>query len=386
MREARTILVVDDDARDVKFLADLLEVKGYEVLRATSGLGALELVETQHPDLVLLDVLMPEMDGYEVCRRIRDNEETAILPVVMVTALDPSDERVKGIEAGADDFLAKPINQPELMARVRSLLRIKELFETVKSQAAELEEWNRTLEEKVQQQVSQIQRLARFRHFLSPQVAQLIEGSGDDSCLQSHRREIAILFCDLRDFTAFSETADPEEVMRILTEYHEAMGALVFEFDGTIDHRAGDGMMIFFNDPLPCNQPAGRAVRMAIAMRKRMGELIAQWKRQGHDLGFGVGISMGYATIGLMGFEGRFDYAATGSAVNLASRLCDHAKHGQILVSQRVHSELEGVVDTELVDNLQIRGFHRPVATFNVLCLRDLVLSGASEKGVSDAS
>jgi adenylate cyclase len=231
---AARILVVDDTPRNVKLLADLLAVKGYEVLTAASGAEALEQVTRARPDLVLLDVVMPGMTGYEVCRRIRADPAGRILPVVMVTALDPAEERIKGIEAGADDFLTKPINQPELLARVRSLLRIKSLY-------VELEESNRTLEQRVAEQVEQLERLSRLKRFFSPQLAELILSGGAEDPLKSHRREITVVFLDLRGFTAFAETAEPEEVMGVLRDYHAQMGRIIMAHDGTLERFAGDG-------------------------------------------------------------------------------------------------------------------------------------------------
>jgi class 3 adenylate cyclase len=364
------ILVVDDTPKNVKLLADLLTGKGYAVVTAASGPEALAQVEAERPDLVLLDVVMPEMSGYEVCRKIRENPATGILPVVMVTALDPAQERVKGLEAGADDFLTKPINQPELLARVRSLLRIKEFHDTVQAQAAQLAEWNRTLEQRVAGQVTELERVGRLKRFVAPQVAEVIVSRGDEKLLESHRREITVVFCDLRGFTAFAETAEPEEVMGVLREYHGAMGPLIFQFEGTLERFAGDGLMVFFNDPLPCPDPAGRAVRMAVAMRARVGELAGVWRKRGHTLGFGVGIALGYATLGKIGFEGRFDYGAIGTVTNLAARLCSEAQAGQILISQRVYTAVEELLEAAPVGEFTLKGLHRPVAVYNVLRLK----------------
>src|SRR6266478_7755754 len=318
------ILVVDDVAVNVKLLADLLGVKGYAVVTAASGAEALEKIDKEQPALVLLDVMMPGMSGYDVCRRIRQNAATSMLPVVMVTALDPAQERVKGIEAGADDFLAKPINQPELLARVKSLLRIKLLHD-------ELAEWNRTLEQRVEQQLAQLNRLERLKRFFSPQLAELIVSGDTDDPLKSHRREVTVVFLDLRGFTAFAETSEPEEVMNVLREYHAAMGKLILEWEGTLERFTGDGMMIFFNDPVQVPNPAERAVRMAAAMRERVAERAVGWKKNGFELYFGIGIAFVYATLGAIGFEGRVDYGAIGTVTNLAARLCSEAKPGQVL-------------------------------------------------------
>jgi class 3 adenylate cyclase/CheY-like chemotaxis protein len=365
------ILVVDDTPQNVKLLADLLTVKGYAVVTAASGPEALQKVETERPDLVLLDVVMPEMSGYEVCARIRENPATGILPVVMVTALDPSQERIKGLEAGADDFLTKPINQPELLARVRSLLRIKELYDTVQAQAAQLAEWNKTLEQRVQEQVAQLERLGRLKRFFSPQLAELIVAGGAEDPLKSHRREVTVVFLDLRGFTAFAETSEPEEVMGVLREYHAEMGRLILDHEGTLERFTGDGMMIFFNDPVPVPNPAERAIRMALAMRDRVAELLVKWRKRGYDLNFGVGIAQGYATIGAIGFEGRWDYGAIGTVTNLAARLCGEAKPGQILVSQRLLGTVEELVDVEPAGELSLKGFHKPVPAFNVMGLKE---------------
>jgi class 3 adenylate cyclase/CheY-like chemotaxis protein len=356
------ILIVDDTAMNLKLLEGILTGHGYAVSTAPSGPVALERVRDEHPDLVLLDVVMPEMSGYEVCRRLRAEEATRLLPVIMVTALDPLQERVKGIDAGADDFLTKPINQPELVARVRSLLRIKALHD-------ELGELNRTLEQRVRDQISQLDRLGRLRRFFSPQLAELILAGDTDDPLKSHRREVTVVFIDLRGFTAFAETAEPEEVMTVLREYHAEMGQLILAAEGTLERFTGDGMMIFFNDPVPVPDPAARAVRMATGMRDRVGSLTDAWRKRGFDLDFGVGIAQGYATIGAIGFEGRWDYGAIGTVTNLASRLCGEAKPGQILISQRVAGGVEGVAAVEAIGELTLKGFQRPVKAFNVVRL-----------------
>jgi adenylate cyclase len=364
------ILVVDDTPKNVKLLADVLTVKGYSVVTAASGREALTRLESNEPDLVLLDVVMPEMSGYEVCRKIRENLATGILPVIMVTALDPSEERIKGLEAGADDFLTKPINQAELLARVRSLLRIKELYDKVQTQAAELSEWNKSLEHRVHEQVEQLERLERLKRFFSPQLAELIVAGGADDPLKTHRREVTVVFLDLRGFTAFAETAEPEEVMGVLREYHAEMGKLILAHEGTLERFTGDGMMIFFNDPVPVPNPAERAIGMALAMRAKVAELITQWRKLGHELDFGVGIAQGYATIGAIGFEGRWDYGAIGTVTNLAARLCAEARPGQILVSQRLVGTVDELIDVESVGELTLKGFHRPVTAYNILRMK----------------
>jgi class 3 adenylate cyclase len=363
------ILVVDDQPESIRLLHAVLSPRGYSVDSVSSGAEALErLAAEPAPDLVLLDVVMPEIDGYEVCRRIRATPATELLPIVMLTA-SSGEERLRALEAGADDFLMKPFDQAELLARARSLIRIKHYHDTIRQQATELAEWNRELEDRVEEQVAQIDRMGRLKRFLSPQVADLIVSSGDDSFLESHRREITVVFCDLRGFTAFAETAEPEVTMTVLREYHTALGDLVFRFEGTLERFTGDGLMVFFNDPMPCPDASIRSVRMAVAMRDRVADLAEEWHRSGHELGFSVGIAQGYATLGRVGFEGRFDYAAIGTVTNLAARLCDAAEAGTILVSQRVHAAVDDLVVSNQVSELPLKGFSRPVTAYEIVAL-----------------
>jgi adenylate cyclase len=371
MERTSTILVVDDTLQNIKVLDAILSPRGYTVVTARSGAEALQTVRDTAPDLVLLDILMPGMSGYEVAQRLRGDPSTRFLPIVMVTALGAQEEKVKAIEAGADDFLTKPVNQLELLARVKSLLRIKAYHDTIQSQAAQLADWNRTLEARVSRQVQELERLTRLRRFLAPQLAELIASDQHEQVLESHRREVTVVFCDLRGFTAFAETTEPEEVMRVLREFHTAMGEIIHHYEGTLERFAGDGMMIFFNDPLPCVDPGERAIHMTVSMRSRVGELKTRWRQRGHQLDFGVGIAQGYATLGKIGFEGRFDYAAIGTVTNLAARLCDEAKADQILVSQRVYSAVEALVEAEMVGELSLKGFSRPLPVHNIIGLKE---------------
>jgi adenylate cyclase len=359
------ILVVDDLPQNVRLLEAVLSPKGFRVATASSGEEALDVLSQEHPDLVLLDILMPGMDGYEVCRRIRQDPGTAFLPVIMITA-SGEEQKIRAIESGADDFVNKPFDQAELLARVRSLVRVKRYHDTVEHQAAELARWNRELEQRVQDQVEQLERVGRLRRFLPAQLADLIISSGDESFLNGHRRDITVVCCDLRGFTSFAETAEPEDVWDILGEYHGALGELIARFEGILERFASDGLVIFFNDPIPCDDAPLRSIRMALAMRQQVQELADRWQRRGHELAFAVGIAQGYATLGRIGYAGRFDYAAIGSVTNLAARLCAEAAPWQILVTQRVNAAAGDRVVSRLVGELSLPGFSRPIRTFDV--------------------
>ncbi len=364
------ILAVDDIPQNLRLLEAVLVPNGYQVVTALTGEEALLKTLTEKPDLVLLDIMLPGIDGYEVCRRLRADPLTSFLPVVMVTA-SGLPEKVKAIEAGADDFIAKPFDQPELLARVKSLLRVKTYHDESERQKVELAEWNRTLEQRVQEQVDELGRLGRLRRFLSPQIAELVMSTGGDALLDGHRREITVVFADLRGFTAFSETAEPEEALGVLRAYQAAMGEVIFRHEGTVEHFAGDGIMVFFNDPVEIPEPQLQATRMAVAMQERFAELEAGWRKRGHDLGLGIGVAVGFATLGRIGFEGRFDYGAIGMVVIQGSRLSAAAKAGEILVTRRVHAAIEDRVQVESAGDLELKGFHQPVPAYRVTGLRE---------------
>ena len=364
------ILVVDDVRENVRLLEAVLEAHGYEVVSATDGQAALELAVSAKPDLVLLDVLMPQPDGYTVCRRLREQDETAVLPVIMLTASEGS-EKTRSIEAGADDFITKPFNRDELLTRIRSLLRIKRYHDTIKSQAAELRDLNLTLEKRVRTQLEQLERLQRLRRFLSPQLADAIVSSGDESILRSHRRQVAMIFVDLRGWTNFVDAVEPEELMRVLREFHDTIGGLVRRFDATVGFIEGDGVQLFFNDPIEVPDAALRAIRLGCTLRQEMAELTARWQKRGYDLDFGAGMALGYATCGEVGFEERSDYAAVGAVTNLASRLADEAAAGQILITQRLYAEVGDDVEVQSMGEFRLKGFQRPVAAFDVLGIRE---------------
>jgi adenylate cyclase len=355
------ILVVDDQPANVEMMCGVLEARGYRVDCAYDGDQALAIVAERAPDIIVSDILMPGTDGFELVRRLRASPATALLPVILVTSLEES-ERIKGLEAGADDFLSKPVKWEELFARVRSLLRVKTLQD-------ELKEVNAKLEERVREQVSQLDRLSRLKRFFSRPVAEAIVAGGEE-LLEPHRREITAVFLDLRGFTAFTDRADPDEVVQLLREYHATLGRTVDEYGGTLEHFAGDGVMIFFSDPLPIDRPAERAVRMALALQEAFTPIAQAWAKLGHDVGLGVGISQGEATLGVIGFEQRWEYAAIGNVPNLAARLCGTARAGEIILDAQTEHDLAHLAETEQIGPLVLRGFQQPVAAFRLKSIR----------------
>ena len=373
MREPALILVVDDVADNVEILQLRLESQGYEVVTAADGEAALAIIRDKLPDLVLLDIMMPKLDGIAAMKQLKADPGLPFLPVILVTARADTNDVIAGIEAGGDDYLTKPVDQAALMARVRAMLRIKALHDTVQDQAgkladqtAELAMWNQELETRVQAQLGEIERMSTLKRFLAPQLAEMIVSSGDEKILEIHRRDIVVVFCDLRGFTAFAVGAEPEEVLDLLSEYHAVLGPLIIRSEGTLDHFSGDGLMVIFNDPLPCPDPAERAVRMAVEMREAVGRLQADWRRRGREIGFGVGIAQGFATLGQIGFAERVDYTAIGTVCNVASRLCDEAEDGQILVSKRVAGAVEAVARLEEIGDIMLKGLAQPVSVYNV--------------------
>jgi len=372
-----SLLVVDDDAMNRDMLSRRLARHGYTVAVAEDGEQALKMIEGQKFDLVLLDIMMPGVSGLQVLEILRQRHSMADLPVIMATAKDESSDIVEALKLGANDYVTKPLDFPVVLARTESQLALKQAREEIQrlaarleDQAAQLADWNRTLEQRVAEQVAELERVGRLKGFFSPQLADLILAGGAEDPLKSHRREVTVVFVDLRGFTAFSEITEPEEVMRVLNEYHAGMGKLILAYEATLEHFAGDGIMVFLNDPVPVPNPAERAVRMALEMRDCLEILTRTWRKQGIELGFGIGIAHGYATMGAIGFEGRWQYGAIGTVANLAARLCDDARNGQILVSQRVYAQVEELVEAEPVGELTLKGLHRPITTYNVLRLK----------------
>src|SRR5262245_17174608 len=324
-----TILIVDDAPANVQLLGEVLGPH-YRTKAATSGERALRIaMSDEPPDLILLDVMMPGLSGHEVCERLKANQKTARIPVIFVTAMSEVDDETHGLALGAVDYITKPISPPIVLARIQTHLTLarqaRELEGAVallERQAGELEQWNRSLETRVAAGVEELERLGRLRRFFYPSVAELILSGSTEDPLKTRRREIVVVFLDLRGFTAFAETSDPEDVMRVLGDYHAAMGELVMSHGATLERFTGDGMMIFFNDPVQIEAPAQSAVAMAIEMQRRFAQVSGGWRRLGIELSMGIGIAQGYATIGAIGFEGRRDYGAIGVVTNLAARLC----------------------------------------------------------------
>jgi len=373
MRTPAQILVADDNPANVDIFRTRLSAHGYDIITAGDGEAALTLAKEALPDLIVLDIMMPKMNGIEVCRALKADSSLPFIPIVLVTARSEPKDVVAGLEAGAEEYLSKPIDQTALIARIKSVLRIKALHDQtveqaacLEAQAADLAEMNRGLEQRVSDQLKELERVNQLKRFFSPQLADLIVSTGQEELMAGHRREITAMFCDLRGFTAFSELAEPEEVMGVLREYHNTAGPLIFEFGATLEHFAGDGLMAIFNDPVPCPDPEARAVRMAVAIRDQVMRLVEQWHKRGFELGLGIGIASGYATLGQIGFEGRFHYGAIGTVLNVASRLCNAAESGQVLVSRQIAMEVEDIAELNSLGEQTFKGLRRPVVTFSV--------------------
>jgi len=370
VRNPARVLIADDNPANVRILSMRLAADGYDIVTARDGEEALAVARESQPDLILLDVMMPKLDGITVCRRLKEAQETSFTPIILVTAMADAKDIVAGLEAGADEYLTKPVDHAALSARVRSMLRIKALHDTVTAQADEIARWNATLERRVAEQVGQLEQMSRLKRFFSPPLADAILAGGATDPLRPHRREISVVFLDLRGFTAFAEISEPEEVSEVLGTYHNEVGRIIQAHEGTLERFTGDGMMIFFNDPVPVQNPEERAVRMAEAMRARVRGLAAEWRRRGYDLDLSMGIAKGYATIGAIGFEGRQDYAAIGSVTNLAFRLCTEAAGDQILISLGIHAAVADLVNVKEVGPLQLKGFRRPVPAYEIVDLK----------------
>jgi adenylate cyclase len=358
------LLVVDDNEDNRYTLTRRLKREGYTNLTtANDGREALLLLRSKPFDLMLLDIMMPEMNGYEVLEHLKADPELRHLPVIMISAIGEVESVVRCIELGAEDYLPKPFDATLLRARVGASLEKKRLRDEVR-------DWNRKLEERVQEQLAQLGRLGRLKGFFSPQLAESIIDGGGEDLLKTHRREVVVVFLDLRGFTAFTDTSEPEDVMAVLGEYHRAMGQLILAHEGTLEHFAGDGILIFFNDPIELEKPAEKAISMALEMQQQFAPLRDAWKKRGFDLDLGIGIAQGHATLGAIGFEGRWEYACIGGVANLASRLCNEAKGGQILINQKTLIRIEDVVEAEPLGELMLKGIAQPVQTFKIVGLK----------------
>ncbi|MCW5628519.1 MAG: response regulator [Rhodoferax sp.] len=370
---AASILIVDDTPTNLALMVELLQPH-YRTRVALNGEKAIALaLGTEPPDLILLDVMMPGLSGYDVCRRIKADPRTRDIPIIFLSAMGAVEDETLGLQLGGVDYVTKPIRPAIVLARIRTHLAMarqsrerERLVTRLEQQTSALSELNHTLEQRIADGVAQVERLGRLKRYFSPSVVDLMLSGNSDDPLKSHRREVAAAFVDLRGFTAFTEASDPEDVMHVIRQYHEAMGALVMSHGGSLEHFAGDGMMIYFNDPVEIDNPALVAVDMAIGMQARFTELKSDWHRRGYELSLGIGVAQGFATIGAIGFEGRRDYGVIGNVTNLAARLCSEAAGGQVLVSQRVHGFVADHVCSEFVGNMQLKGFRNPVAVYAV--------------------
>jgi len=368
-----TILIVDDTPTNLALMVELLRPR-YRTTVAINGERAIELVlGAEPPDLILLDIMMPGLNGYDVCRRIKAQPRARDIPIIFLSAMGAVEDETLGLELGGVDYVTKPIRPAIVKARIHTHLAMarqarerERMVARLEQQAAELSELNHTLEKRIADGVAQLERLGRLKRYFSPSVVDLMLSGNTEDPLKSHRREVAAAFVDLRGFTAFTETSDPEDVMLVINQYHDAMGALVMSYGGTLEHFAGDGMMIYFNDPIEIDNPALVAVSMAISMQVRFSALALDWHKRGYTLSMGIGVALGFATIGAIGFEGRRDYGVIGNVTNLAARLCGEARGGQVLISHRVNGFVSDHVFSEPLGDMQLKGFRNPVAVYAV--------------------
>jgi len=368
------ILIVDDQPQNVDVLKDRLEGQVYEILTATAGEAALTIAIEKQPDLILLDVLMPGMDGIEVCRRLKADRSLPFMPVIMVTAKSGNQDIVAGFEAGADEYLTKPLDQAALIARVKSMLRLKSFHDQARSQATEseaeaaaLEQWNETLEDRIQEQMIALERMGLLKRFLPPQLAEWVLSLDDAEPLMIQRREVTVLCCALQGFTTFVDTTEPEMVFGLLRDYHKLIGQLMTQFGGNLERFAGDELLVVFNAPLTCDEPILRAVGLAIEMRQQLNKLAERWRSDGYALDFGIGVAHGDATLGMVDLEGQWDYAVMGSVRHLASRLSEKAQTGKILVSQSVWKGMEERIQAHPAGELALHRQIDPIPVFEVI-------------------
>lgn len=359
------VLVVDDTAFNRRLLVRLLTSIGHEAIEAEHGKAALDLLRdpnVEPVDVVLLDIVMPEMDGYETLAILKADADLRDLPVIVISGVDELESVVRCIQMGAADYLPKTVAPEILRARIEASMAGKRLHDLERE----------TLEQQTRMLATIDRQRSELARFLSPQVAALVSSADGEAMLAGHRREITAMFCDLRNFTSFSEAAEPEEVLGFLRAYHGVMGPLIVEHEGTLEHFAGDGFMTFFNDPVLQSDHAARAVGLAVAMRERFAALSADWRKRGYVLEIGVGMATGYATLGRIGFEGRYDYGAIGQVIILAARLSGEAAAGEILISHRTYAAAEAVIDAEAAGDRALKGFSRPIPVYAVAGMRTL--------------
>jgi class 3 adenylate cyclase len=338
------LVLVADDNSDMRGYLQRILAKHYHLCLAKDGQEALEIAKDNHPDLILTDMMMPQMSGEELLKAVRNDPTLASTPVIFLTARAGTEARVESLEAGADDYIQKPFDEKEVLARINNLIR------------------SRSTERKLIE--LQKEKLSRF---LPAHVGELVLSGGAEDFLHGHRTEITVLFIDLRGFTAFAESTEPEEVMGILSEFQAEMGKIITEHQGTLERFTGDGMMVFFNDPLPVPNHPVVAARCALAMHHRDKDLRTNWKNRGFELGAGIGMATGFATLGVIGFEERRDYTAIGSVTNLAARLCAEAHHEQILVPEKFKNEVTAFFDSEPVGEMTLKGFRNSIQVFSIL-------------------
>lgn len=359
------ILVVDDVEANVILLERLLRQRGFSNVDSTTESGKVAAMHAASAyDLILLDLQMPQPDGIAVMEQLkRQSSGGDFLPVIVVSAFSDLDNRIRALGLGARDYIFKPFEVPEVIQRIMNHLEVRMLYR-------ERQRQSEILEQRVREQVAQLERLSRMRRFFSPQIAERIVAGTLGDPLKTHRRDVTAVSIDLRNFTPFTEAADPEQVMVVLREYHSVIGPIILRYQGTIEYFAGDGIMVIFNDPMVTPDSTERAVRMAIEMRDAMAPVMRGWRGQGFEVGMGIGIAEGFATIGTIGFEGRWDYAVVGTVVNLAARLCSEARSGEIIVDRSVVRCIEGAIETEPAGDLALKGFALPVPAHLVKRLR----------------
>ena len=366
MSSNHSILIVDDIKENLELLSKQLTSQGYDVEAVDNGIEALKFSISTLPDLIMLDVNMPMLSGLDVCAQLKQHPIAKDIPIILVTADSETEDIVQGFEIGADDYLIKPYNKMEMLARVRSMLRIKDAREKLKVANEKLDDINRYLELKVQKQVQELEKVNRLRRFFSPQIVKTITSENSEAILQGHRGEITVVFLDLRNFSSFAEKTDPQEVINTVRQFHQTVGPIIYEYEGTLERFTGDGLMVFLGDPEPMPDHALKAVQMAIDIQNKIKPLVNEWQNTGLKLGLGIGIATGQAAMGSIGFEERQDYAAIGTVTNLASRLCSKAESDQILISESTYNSLNKSFNCQHIGNTGLKGFNETYSIYNI--------------------